>query len=220
MDIPEQRTGRLQAEHLAATGHRNIGYAWPADHRVISFAQPRLDGVRQACADLGLAEPHVIPVPLTPDGETAAVNAWLAANPPITGVCAYNDEVALAVIAGVQRQGLNVPTDLAVIGVDDIPTAAAARPTLTTVRADSPTPAWPCRRGRQPAVGDRRRRARRADHPGWCPQSTHTLPLGTTARRRRGRAGSDRHDRARAAASGRRNAVAAGRRCARARATR
>src|SRR3954451_13066119 len=86
MDIPEQRTGRLQAEHLAAAGHRTLGYAWPDDPRVATFAQPRLDGVRQACADLGLARPHVVPVPLPPDGEAAAVHAWRAANPPITGI--------------------------------------------------------------------------------------------------------------------------------------
>ena len=137
MDIPEQRTGRLQAEHLAAAGHHTLGYAWPDDPRVLTFAQPRLDGVRQACADLGLAEPRVVPVPLTPDGVGAALLAWRAATPQVTGICAYNDEVALAVLAGARRQGIDVPDDLAVIGVDDIPSAAAALPTLTTVRANT-----------------------------------------------------------------------------------
>ena len=136
MDIPEQRTGRLQAQHLAAAGHRHLGYAWPDDPRVESFAQPRLDGVRQACADLGLAEPHVVSAPLTPDGISAAIRAWRTASPAVTGICAYNDEVALAVLAAARGHGLDVPGDLSVIGVDDIPSAAVARPTLTTVRAD------------------------------------------------------------------------------------
>ncbi len=68
MDIPEQRTGRLQAEHLAASGHRHLGYAWPDDPRVLTFARPRLDGVRQACAELGLDPPTVVPVPLNCPG--------------------------------------------------------------------------------------------------------------------------------------------------------
>ena len=34
LDIPEQRTGRLQAEHLASAGHRHLGYAWPDDPRI------------------------------------------------------------------------------------------------------------------------------------------------------------------------------------------
>jgi DNA-binding LacI/PurR family transcriptional regulator len=138
MDIPEQRTGRLQAEHLAVGGHRRLGYAWPDDPRVLTFAQPRLDGVRQACADLGLAEPHVVTVPLTPDGVAGAVRAWRAAEPAVTGICAYNDEIALALMAGARREGVDVPGQLAVIGVDDIPGAAAALPSLTTVRADMP----------------------------------------------------------------------------------
>ena len=138
MDIPEQRTGRLQAEHLAAAGHRQLGYAWPDDPRVLTFAQPRLDGVRQACADLGLAQPQVVTVPFTREGVDGAVRAWREAVPPVTGICAYNDEVALALLAGARREGLDVPGDLAVIGVDDIPAAAVALPALTTVRADTP----------------------------------------------------------------------------------
>jgi DNA-binding LacI/PurR family transcriptional regulator len=137
MDIPEQRTGRLQAEHLVAAGHRALGYAWPDDPRVVTFAQPRLDGVRQACAELGLAQPQVVPVPLTAEGVAEALTAWRGAA-PVTGICAYNDEVALAILAGARRQGLTVPDDLAVIGVDDIPSAAVALPALTTVRADTP----------------------------------------------------------------------------------
>ena len=52
------------------------------------------------------------------------------------GVCAYNDEVALAVLAGVRLLGLHAPADLAVIGVDDIPSARLAAPALTTVTTD------------------------------------------------------------------------------------
>ena len=136
MDVPEQRTGRLQVEHLAATGHRRLGYAAPDDPRVQAFAQPRLEGVRQACAELGLAEPLVRTVPLTAAGAASAIRDWRAAEPPVTGVCAYNDEVALAVLAGARREGLEVPRDLAVVGVDNIPAAAVAVPGLTTVEAD------------------------------------------------------------------------------------
>lgn len=139
LDVPGQLTGRLQAEHLAAAGHRHLGYAWPDDPRVQSFATSRLEGVRRACGDLGLDEPAVISVPLTPDGVRDAVRSWSSADPAVTGICAYNDDLALAVLAGARAQGLDVPDDLAVIGVDDIPTAAVALPTLTTVREDTKT---------------------------------------------------------------------------------
>ncbi|MGZ4612448.1 MAG: substrate-binding domain-containing protein, partial [Kineosporiaceae bacterium] len=74
--------------------------------------------------------------PLDAEAAAAAVEAWRAADPPVTGVCAYNDDIALAVLAGLRRLGLSAPTDLAVIGVDDVPIAPLAAPPLTTVRTD------------------------------------------------------------------------------------
>jgi len=57
--------------------------------------------------------------------------------PAVTEFCASNDETALAVLAGLRRLGLSAPHDLAVVGVGDIPPAAAlADPPLTTVVAD------------------------------------------------------------------------------------
>jgi DNA-binding LacI/PurR family transcriptional regulator len=129
--IPQQRAGRLQAEHLAATGHRRMGYAFPDDERVRIFAEPRLDGVRQACIDLGLEHPLVLPVPLDPEAAADAVSAWRDAG--VTGICGYNDDIALAVLAGLRFLGLTAPDALAVVGVDDVPAARLAAPPLTTV---------------------------------------------------------------------------------------
>src|SRR3954462_3903971 len=94
LEVPQQRVGRLQAGHLADRGHVRLGYAYPDDDRVRIFARPRLDGARTACASAGLEQPLVHTVPL--DGKVAAdvVLSWQTAG--VTGVCAYNDEVALA----------------------------------------------------------------------------------------------------------------------------
>ena len=134
LDPAQQRVGRLQAQHLAGLGHRLLGYAYPDDERLRFFADPRLAGVREGCAALSLAPPSVTTVPLSPAAAAEAVTAWRAAG--VTAVCAYNDEVALAVLAGVRRAGLRAPDDLAVIGVDDIPAARLADPPLTTVTTD------------------------------------------------------------------------------------
>ncbi|MCK9896159.1 substrate-binding domain-containing protein [Frankia sp. AgB32] len=89
----------------------------------------------------------------------AVVRAWLADG--ITGVVAYNDDAAAAVVGTAIRAGLRVPADLAVVGNDDAPLASLFVPALTTVRLDtallgrwlaeyvlhrlrgSPPPAWP-----------------------------------------------------------------------------
>lgn len=136
LEVPQQRLGRRQAEHLVAAGHRRLGYACPDDPRLRNFADPRLDGVRSGCAQLGLDPPVVHTVPLDPAAAARAVQGWRGSVPTVTGVCAYNDEVALAVLAGLRTLGLAAPGDLAVIGVDDIPAARLSAPGLTTVTTD------------------------------------------------------------------------------------
>jgi DNA-binding LacI/PurR family transcriptional regulator len=134
LEVPQQLVGRLQAEHLAFQGHTRLGYAYPDDERVRIFAEPRLDGASAACAGRGLDAPVVHAVPLDPEKAETAVRRWRDSG--VTGVCAYNDEVALAVLAGMRRCGLAAPADLAVIGVDDIPAARLAAPALTSVTTD------------------------------------------------------------------------------------
>lgn len=130
-DDPQRRIGVVQAERLAARGCRRIGYAATPDPRVTAFVQGRLAGVREACAALGLEPPLVEEVGLDEPSGADAVRTWVSAG--VDGVAAYNDEVALAVLAGTRAAGVAVPDALALVGVDDIPVAALASPPLTTV---------------------------------------------------------------------------------------
>ncbi|WP_330286114.1 LacI family DNA-binding transcriptional regulator [Streptomyces sp. NBC_00576] len=136
--VSEERIGTAQARYLVQVHHR-LGYAYPVLAGLDVLAGPRLDGVRKVCAGLDLPEPDVRTVPVDPDGAVAAVKAWRAADPPVTGVCAFNDAVALAVLAALRSLGLRAPQDLAVIGVDDIPGAVLAQPPLTTIVRDTDT---------------------------------------------------------------------------------
>ena len=131
--VSQAGIGRLQVQHLAARGHRAIGYATPTDPRIADFADGRLAGVRLECSDRGFPEPLVAAVDLEVRSAALAVRGWRTAGVPVTAVAAYNDEVALAVLAGLRAEGLRVPADVAVIGVDDIPAARLALPALTTV---------------------------------------------------------------------------------------
>ena len=70
------------------------------------------------------------------DGAKAAlaVDQWTDAS--VTAVCAYNDETAMAVLAGMHLRGLRAPDDIAVIGVGDIAAAQVSIPPLTTIGLD------------------------------------------------------------------------------------
>jgi DNA-binding LacI/PurR family transcriptional regulator len=126
--------GRLQAEHLIGRGHRRIGYAMPAHSGLREMGHERLAGAADACAGAGLNPPVVLSLGLEVADAASAVGGW--ASESVTGVCAFNDETAIAVLAGMRERGFDAPADLAVIGVDDIPTARLAAPPLTTVGID------------------------------------------------------------------------------------
>lgn len=126
--------GRLQADHLIAQGHRVLGYAMPIHPGLREMSGGRLAGVTTACAAAGLAPPAVEALGLEMADASRAVARWRSSD--VTGVCAYNDETAIAVLAGLRDHGLAAPSDVAVVGVDDIPTAKLAVPPLTTVRFD------------------------------------------------------------------------------------
>ncbi|WP_277212819.1 LacI family DNA-binding transcriptional regulator [Isoptericola croceus] len=120
----------LQVDHLVTRGHRSVAFATTTDDRLRRFGAARFAGVRDTCAARGLPGPPQVPV-RADEPATEAVRSWHAQG--VTAVAAYNDEVALAVLAGARAAGLIVPDDLAVVGVDDAPAARVAAPALTTV---------------------------------------------------------------------------------------
>jgi len=51
-----------------------------------------------------------------------------------TAIFVANDAMAVAALGALREAGLNVPSDVAVVGFDDIPMARYVTPPLTTVR--------------------------------------------------------------------------------------
>ena len=126
--------GRLQAQHLIDRGGQRIGYARPGENPTAFRVRERLRGVAAACAEHGLPEPVALEVELDGVKAAVAVDQWTDAS--VTGVCAYNDETAMAVLAGMHLRGLRAPEDIAVVGVGDIPAAQVSIPSLTTIGFD------------------------------------------------------------------------------------
>ena len=129
-----QEIGRIQAQHVIDLGHSRLGYALPGQHATQWRVQERLRGVAAACAEAGLADPLTTGVDMDSAQAALAVDQWTHAS--VTGVCAYNDETAMAVLAGMHARGLRAPDDIAVIGVGDIGAAQVSLPPLTTIGFD------------------------------------------------------------------------------------
>jgi DNA-binding LacI/PurR family transcriptional regulator len=132
-----------QLGHLASRGHTRIALALPDRDTPLRAVRRRF--ADQAAAALGL--PPLPPVTLPgstshsdPSSRTDAADSlrqFLADHPGITAVAAFDDDVALRVLAAMRVLGLDAPADLAVIGFDDNGYGALTSPTLTTVHIDA-----------------------------------------------------------------------------------
>ena len=66
-------------------------------------------------------------------GAAAFTTAWAAGARP-TAVLAMSDAIAIGVIRAARQLGVHVPSQLSVVGFDDIDIAALIDPPLTTIR--------------------------------------------------------------------------------------
>lgn len=121
---------RQAIAHLVALGHRKIAWvggptsSWSGAHRIIGLYAAARDHSAEL-TDVG----HFAP---TYEGGMAAADQAVATG--ATAVVAYNDLVAIGLLARLHARGISVPDDVSVVGIDDIAMAAMSRPALTTVR--------------------------------------------------------------------------------------
>ena len=131
----DEQAGQAAVSHLAALGHRRIGFvSGPGRFRAV---QRKLAGYRTAMRrELGLGEREVDQlVSLTLFGvEGGEVAAGQLLDRDVTALVCGSDLMALGAIRAAHRRGLSVPRDLSVVGFDDSPLIAFTDPPLTTLR--------------------------------------------------------------------------------------
>jgi LacI family transcriptional regulator, galactose operon repressor len=127
--------GWLAVMHLVERGHTRIAFI--GGSMELGQVRERLEGARRAWAESDLP-PDDLVVLETADlsvREGLAAGERLAglARPPTAAFCA-NDMIALGLLQQTITLGLRVPSDLAIIGFDDIDFAGAAAVPLSSVR--------------------------------------------------------------------------------------
>jgi LacI family transcriptional regulator, galactose operon repressor len=127
---------RTAAAHVIGLGHRRLGFLAAPSRHVDS--PTRLRGVREAMIAAGLdpGELAVATGSATVAGGEAATEALLARPAPPTAVIAYNDLMAIGALHAIRARSLVCPTDVSVVGFDDVELARYAEPALTTVAQD------------------------------------------------------------------------------------
>ncbi len=133
--IDDYQAAYEMTRHLLTLGHHHLGFII-GDAKQSSSTR-RLAGFHAAMADAGLnieEEEVVAQGTFTYRSGLDAAEFLLSQERRPTAIFASNDDMAAATVAIAHRMGLDVPSDLTVVGFDDAPLATTIWPELTTVR--------------------------------------------------------------------------------------
>jgi LacI family transcriptional regulator len=133
--VLDYTTGMCAAvHHLAGMGHRKIGFL--AGPHNIHSALTRENDFRTAMDRAGLAveSAWIIECDHTLRGGVAGFERLRALKLQPTAVICSNDMTAIGVLRAAYMEGLRVPQDLSVVGLDDIDFDEFTLPPLTTIR--------------------------------------------------------------------------------------
>ena len=141
IDIDDEGGARAAANHLLGLGHRDFLVIGVEPPQPATEMEPegvtgrRLRGYRDALAAAGvdLATDQIVVGPASVAGGVAALDrAWRDGLRP-TAVLAMSDAMAIGAMRAIRGLGLAVPSDVSVVGFDDIDIATHTDPPLTTI---------------------------------------------------------------------------------------
>lgn len=128
--------GQLATRHLVNLGHRRIAHIQgPLKHLC---SHERFQGYHDVLTEVGIA----VDSRLVLESDFSARGGRMAASKlfalPVeerpTAIFAASDQIAYGVMAAAEEFDLHIPRDIALVGFDDISSAAHVRPPLTTIR--------------------------------------------------------------------------------------
>ena len=153
------KAAELALGHLHELGHKRI--AFMRGPKEIPDSEFRWEGIEQAAQTLGLKLDTSLVTridsgdgnynngtenksgswsgkrghhPMSPEIGYVPMKQLLETTRDFTAVFCFNDIAAIGAIRALSEAGLRVPTDVSVVGFDDIQSAAFCTPSLTTVR--------------------------------------------------------------------------------------
>ncbi|UNT00855.1 LacI family transcriptional regulator [Streptomyces tubbatahanensis] len=137
--IDNVTAAREATAHLLALGRRRVAAVGLQPQLRNGTAEQRARGYREALAAAGLAEDPSLTRTVTTlhreEGYRAMRELLLSDRQPDAVFC-FSDELALGALRAVWEHGLAAPSEVAVVGFDDIEDGRYATPALSTVSPD------------------------------------------------------------------------------------
>jgi len=142
VNVNDEAGAMQAARFLLERNHQRIlcmtfesDYSNAHDDKIYGVGQRRLEGYQRAFAEYGVSWNDEWLVPTGASVQAGAEtfrSAWEDLHP--SAVLAVADIIAIGVLQAATELNIQVPTELAVIGYDDIPQSTWTYPQLTTVR--------------------------------------------------------------------------------------
>jgi LacI family transcriptional regulator len=131
--VDSEAAGRMLAEYLLRLGHRRIAFI--GGRSGLWTAEMRLSGFKAALAVAGIeADPGLIVVAnYRGDEAYRETTALLSRGRRPTAILAANNLMALGALQAVLDLGFRCPSDVSVVGIDDVPWSGLVKPRLTIV---------------------------------------------------------------------------------------
>jgi DNA-binding LacI/PurR family transcriptional regulator len=125
---------RQAVQHLATLGHRDIAFI--TGPLQLGSAQARRDAFLAATKEIGIKSPssYLCEGDHTLEGGINQAQKLFRLKLPPTAIMCSNDMTAMGVLHAAAHFGLRIPTNLSVVGFDDIDIARYCVPPLSTVR--------------------------------------------------------------------------------------
>lgn len=125
--------GQIAAEHLVKSGRRHI--ACVTGSQKILLARERLQGFKETLQSFGieLKDRHIFEGDFSFDTGRKAAELFHELNFNIDGIWAQSDLIAIGLVTTYQRKKINIPDDIAIVGMDDIVQSTMMYPTITSI---------------------------------------------------------------------------------------
>lgn len=124
----------LAVKHLIQNGHSKIGYL--CSNHEISDSSDRLQGYKDALNEnsIDVNDNFIAFSSPNEEGGEQAMMSLLERNREITAIACYNDSMAAGAMSVLYDNDIKIPTEISIIGFDDLLIARYLHPKLTTIR--------------------------------------------------------------------------------------
>jgi LacI family transcriptional regulator/LacI family repressor for deo operon, udp, cdd, tsx, nupC, and nupG len=134
VEVDNRRGAREAVEYLIQLGHRRIGLI--TGRLDVSTSRERRLGFEEAMAahKLPVQDRYIRGGDFKQASGRALAEELLSLSPAPTAFFVLNSLMTVGALEAIHRRRLKIPSDIAVIGFDDLPWAEALDPPLTVVR--------------------------------------------------------------------------------------